>query len=261
MFKIILLLLLICSARAEVLDLSLMGRNDQQHVYYHRLLKESLEAKGETVRLTLRGEMPLLRIYKGLESGELSAHWLLQTAERDKRFLRVNKPLTFSLIGKRLLLVKKGQFANYSKIKNLADLQASHLRAGMAKGWFDAALWKANQLDVYEQTGDWRALFKLVGAENRSVDYLPRGAIEILDDLAQYPDLEIEPSLLFSYERDFVFYVSPRYPQLHSKVEQALQAALTSGLQRRLFDQFLFPKVKSLNLNKRTVIFLNSKNI
>ncbi|AZN37463.1 ABC transporter substrate-binding protein [Iodobacter ciconiae] len=259
MYKLsIVLLLLIDFAYAERIELHLMGRRDQQQQYYHRLLQESLQLEGHRVSLVSEPEMPLLRVYKLLESGELSAHWLLQTAERDKRFLRVNVPLSFGLIGQRLLLVKKGRAAAFSKVKTLADLQATNKRAGMAQGWFDVMVWKENQLPVYEQIGDWQILFKLVTAGNRDVDYLPRGAIEALDDLASHPDLEIEPGLLLNYERDFVFYVSPRYPQLRGQIEKALQAALASGLQRRLFDQFLFSKVKGLNLNKRTVINLNS---
>lgn len=258
MYKLVMVLLLAGFAQAEAIDLHLMERRDQQQRYYHRLLQESLQAEGQRVSITLEPEMPLLRIYKLLDSGELSAHWFLQTAERDKRFLKVNMPLSFGLIGQRLFLVRKGQAESYSKIKTLADLQASNKRAGMAKGWFDVMVWKANQLPVYEQMGDWSILFKLVGEKNRDIDYLPRGAIEVMDDLAQYPDLEIEKNLLLSYERDFVFYVSPHYPQLRDQIERALQAALASGLQRRLFDQLLLPKVKSLNLNKRTVIQLNS---
>jgi hypothetical protein len=258
MYKLSIILLLAGFAHAEVIDLHLMSRRDQQQQYYHRLLQESLQQEGHSVHLTSESEMPLLRIYKLLDSGELSAHWFLQTAERDKRFLRVNIPLSFGLIGQRLLLIKKGQSAAYAKIKTLADLQARNKRAGMAQGWFDVMVWKENQLPVYEHMGDWQVLFKLVAANNRDIDYLPRGAIEILDDLAQHPDLEIEPNLLLSYERDFVFYVSPHYPQLKYQIEKALQAALASGLQRRLFDQLLLPKVKSLNLNKRTVINLNS---
>ncbi|AMC36168.1 hypothetical protein [Janthinobacterium sp. B9-8] len=258
MYKLVIVLVFSGFAQAEVLDLHLMGQRDQAPLYYHRLLQESLQAEGKSVKIILAPEMPLLRIYKLLDSGELSAHWFLQTAERDKRFLRVSVPLSFGLIGQRLLLVKKGQAEPYTKIKNLADLQASNKRAGMAQGWFDVMVWKANQLPVYEQVGDWRVLFKLAGAKNRGIDYLPRGAIEILDDFSQYPGLEIEPNLLLSYERDFVFYVSPHYPQLRDQIERALQAALASGLQRRLFDQLILPKVKSLNLNKRTVIQLNS---
>jgi hypothetical protein len=258
MYKLGIFLLLLDCAHAEDIDLHLMNRRDQQQQYYHRLLQESLQAEGHSVNLITEPEMPVVRVSKLLEGGELSVHWFLQTAERDKRFLRVNIPLSFGLIGQRLLLVKKGQSAAYAKVKTLADLQAINKRAGMAQGWFDVMVWKENKLPVYEQIGDWQVLFKLVAAGNRNVDYFPRGAVEILDDATAHPDLEIQPNLLLSYERDFVFYVSPHYPQLRNQIEKALQAALASGLQRRLFDQLLFPKVKELNLNKRTVINLNS---
>ncbi|MEJ2794420.1 ABC transporter substrate-binding protein [Iodobacter sp. LRB] len=260
MYKLSIFVLLMNFAHADVIDLHLMHRRDQQHQYYHRLLQESLQAEGHIVNVMSEPEMPVVRVNKLLESGDLSAHWFLQTAERDKRFLRVDIPLSFGLIGQRLLLIKKGQAAAYSRVKTLADLQAINKRAGMAQGWFDVMVWKENQLPVYEQIGDWQVLFKLLAAGNRDVDYFPRGAIEIQDDLAAHPDLEIEPDLLLSYERDFVFYVSPRYPQLRNQIEKALKAALASGLQRRLFDQLLFPKVKQLNLNKRTVINLNTSS-
>ncbi|STR44639.1 hypothetical protein EV682_106112 [Iodobacter fluviatilis] len=260
MYKLGICLFFMNFAHAEVIDLHLMNRRDQQQQYYHRLLQESLLAEGYRVNIIAEPEMPVARVNKVLESGDLSVHWFLQTAERDKRFLRVDIPLSFGLIGQRLLLIKKGQSAAYSRVKTLADLQAINKRAGLAQGWFDVMVWKENQLPVYEQIGDWQVLFKLLAAGNRDVDYFPRGAIEILDDLAAHPDLEIEPDLLLSYERDFVFYVSPRYPQLRNQIEKALQAALASGLQRRLFDQLLFPKVKQLNLNKRTVINLNTSN-
>ncbi|MGL4605451.1 MAG: hypothetical protein ACRCU9_15040 [Iodobacter sp.] len=251
-------LLLAAFASAETLDIHLMSRRDQQHQYYHQLVLQSLQAQGHQVRVIPEPDMPLVRIYKQLENGGLSGHWLLQTAERDRQFLRVNIPLTFGLIGQRVLLVKKGESAAYAHIHNLRDLQLSNKRAGMAQGWLDVAIWKENHLPVYEQSGDWQVLYKLIGAKDRGVDYLPRGAIEAAVEIAQYPDLEIEPHLLLSYERDFVFYISPHYPKLRDQIEQALQAAQASGLQRRLFNQWLESEVKTLNLNQRSVIYLNS---
>ncbi|MBE9609509.1 hypothetical protein [Chitinilyticum piscinae] len=253
-YVLILLLLLSPLALCEDITLRLQARRDGQHEYYHRLLSEALRAQGHTVTLQVSPELPAARRNQLLESGEISVHWLLQSKQRDAQYLPVPVGLTKGLIGQRLLLIPRGASTRLAGVNNLADLQALNLRAGMGKDWFDVRIWQFNRLPVFEQTGDWQLLYRMLLTPERQIDYLPRGALEIGPEQQSRPELEIEPRLVLVYDRDFIFYVSPREPGLHDAISQALTAAAESGLQQRLLEQHFRKQLQPLNLQQRVRI-------
>ncbi|WP_028451373.1 hypothetical protein [Chitinilyticum aquatile] len=253
---LVLLILLAPSALAADITLRMMTRRDGQHEYYHRLLADALRAQGHTVTLLASPELPATRRNRMLETGELNVHWLLRSKQRDGMYLQVPVDLTKGLIGQRLLLIPRGTAGRFAAVNNLADFQALQLRAGMGKDWFDVRIWQANQLPVLEQPGDWQLLYRMVSTADRQINYLPRGALEIVSEQQAHPELEIEPRLVLIYDRDFVFYVSRTDPQLQKTITEALRAAKASGLQQRLMDQYFREQLQPLQLPKRLSIQL-----
>lgn len=236
---------------ADVITLRLIQFPNGSHAYYHRLLTESLQAAGHTVRIIGTEHLPQPRVAKYLETGQLTLVWYLQTAQRDAQYVRVNHTLTQGLIGHRVLLIPAGDEAHYARVGNLADLQALHRVAGMGAQWFDVKVWRENGLDVWEQPGDWQHLYAMVAGRNRGIDYMPRGATEILAEARDQPKLAIEPRLLLVYPRDFVFYLARSEAALKPVIERALAQAEKSGLQKRLLEEYFGPAVTTLNLDKR----------
>lgn len=54
-------------------------------------------------------------------------------------------------------------------------------------------MWKHNDVPVYVHEGNWEDIFRLLASGRRRIDYFPRAAIEISDQLRAHPDLEVAP--------------------------------------------------------------------
>jgi len=88
------------------------------------------------------------------------------------------------------------------------------------------------------------------------VDYFPRGFNEILSEHNANSYLAIEPHLILQYDRDFIFYVSPKTPELAQLIERAMKKAETSGLIVRLVHEHWANNFKVLKPETRTLIHM-----
>lgn len=252
------LLALVVSAGAWAADinLTLPTLQNANHRYFHRLLYEALTADGHTVLLTPVDDIPQPRLMNYLEHNQLTMYWVLRTKERDQKFALVDHRLTQGLIGQRIFLVPKGEEQAYAKVKNLVDLQQLGKTAGLGQGWFDVKVWQENHLLVAENGGEWRRMYGMLAARNRGIDYMPRGASEIVAEAKDFPKLAIEPHLVLVYPRDLVFYLSKGNADLKPLVESALKRAEKSGLQKKLIDEYFGSSVSTLGLDNRVRIQL-----
>lgn len=222
--------------------------------FYIELLEKSFSGVGEPLTLK-KVPIPQLRATYLLERGGVDLLWMLESRQRNEQFIPIKIGLTNGLIGKRVFLIKKGDSARFSGVDSLASFQQLKLVAGMGKNWFDAKVWRKNELLYREQVGDWQAIYGKVAA-NREYDYFPRGVNEVLSEAALYPDLEIEPSLVFEYERDFLFYLSPLSAHKYSVLEKALIYADETGLIDALVKKYWGEDLDKLNYEKREKILL-----
>ncbi|MBL8521407.1 MAG: hypothetical protein JNK75_12130 [Betaproteobacteria bacterium] len=245
-------------AFAAPVEMSIPGAPFVQHRFFHQLLKRSLEAQGHQVNLNSIEGLPQNRAYAMLESGEVSVFWGLKTLERDQKFLRVSNRLTNGLYSTRVAFVRKGQEALFQSVKSLEDLRKSGLVAGFGQIWFDAEVWRANDLAVHAQPGDWQVLFRMLASGKRGVDYFPRSVVEILDEAATHPELAIDPHLLMVYDHDMFFYVSKKSAALKSLIEDALGKADSSGLKASLIKEHFGGIHAQLNTDKRSKVVLKT---
>ncbi|GHY17352.1 hypothetical protein VCSRO113_0449 [Vibrio cholerae] len=88
------------------------------------------------------------------------------------------------------------------------------------------------------------------------VNYFPRGVTEIYPESIINPHLAIEQHLLFQYQRDFKFYLSPQAAQHKALLSQALKAAQESGLMSELAEKYWGESLSLLRLDQRRVIEL-----
>lgn len=199
--------------------------------YFLTLLNTSLENNGSDLRAQ-PVEMPASRAKKSLEQGRIDIINLLQSAERDHKFLPIKIGLTDGLIGKRVLLVPKDKSVLYQNIKTLEDFRDLKLTAGMGAKWFDVKVWEHNNLDVYKHSGDYRLLYNMLAKGRSDLDYFSTGFNEVAVDDAKYSDLglEVEPNLLLVYQRDFIFYMRKNIdPAIYTEVSDALIRAKNQG--------------------------------
>lgn len=239
-------------------NLRLVSFNDGKHLFYHELLTESLGAIGVRVNIQSVPDVPQPRIDAMLEAGELSLHWYLPNAERNRKYLPVPVGLTNGLIGHRVLFIRRGTQADFANVRTLDQFRALNKVGGFGKGWFDVRVWEANNLRFYEQEGDWKVLYRMVEAGNRGVDYFSRGINEIVAEAPQYPNLDVEQNLMLVYDRDFQFFVAPGNQQLVQLLNRALTQARQNGLIDRLVRKHYAEVFSRYNFDRRVKINLQT---
>ena len=253
--------LLLCAATAhagERISLRVVTLPQDRHLYYTRLLEESLRAVGYEPELVFVKDLPEPRLWFMVASNEISLIWGVQTAARDRDYISVRNSLTNGLIGQRILLVKAGQEETFAQVRTLEDFRRLGKGGGVGGNWVEAEVWNANALPAYVKTGDWRSLFAMVAKGDRGVDYLVRSVGEIAKEAEAHKDLAIEPYLILSHDRDMHFYLSPASARYKAIIENALEQADRSGLKKRLIAQYLLPDAKALNLERRLTLKLAS---
>lgn len=254
-----LLLFIGLSQPAQAIDVALRMPEYEniQHAYFFELLIKALEADGHTVTMKSFSGLPHMRERVMFSKGEINVLWLLKTEERDKQYLSTEVPLTNGLIGHRIMLVPPMQTHMYKYVKNIEDFRRLALTAGLGTGWFDTSVWKHNDLAAIE-LANWRLIYRMLEQEDRGVDYFPRGFTEILQEATDNPNLAIEPNILFVYDRDFIFYVSPTEPKLLPVIKAAMLKAKKSGLIGQLIKKHWSKSFEVIKPESRTVIKLKT---
>ncbi len=247
-------------ADALALKFPIIDDSPELHRYFADLLTTALKASDQEVSLTLI-RAPQLRIKRMLAQGELSIFWMLATAQRNRQFIPIPVGLTNGLIGKRLFLIRPDEQYRFDAIKNLADLRASGLVAGLGQGWFDARIWQYNMLPFKAHPGNWKLIFRMLAA-GRDYDYFPRGLNEILHEASHHTDLGIEKRLVLVYDRDFFFYLSQSGPYAGARyrkvIEDAMQRAIAEGLIDRLVQKYWGEDLRRLDYENRIHIVLET---
>jgi hypothetical protein len=243
---------------ADKVSLTIGEFPNGQHEYFVTLLKESLEASGHQVEIKLEKELTQLRISEWVEDGKISLHWLLQSEQRDKKYIPIKVAITNGLIGHRLLLIPKGHQHIYNKIKTLDDFKRLGKVGGFGRNWFDIKVWEINDLKYEIADGDWRTIFRKVAAKNRGIDYFSRGVNEISSEQKQYPGLEIEKNLMFVYVRDFRFYLGPSGKKYKQILQNALELSQKNGIMDNLIDKYWGSDLEKLNFDNRIKLILKT---
>lgn len=243
-------------SRSEALSLTLAATPDGTHAYYHELISGSMKEAGQEVKVRVKKAMPQRRILMLLADGELTLHWMVQTDDRDKKYLPVRVGLTNGLIGHRVLFIPKGSQSVYDAVETLDDFRNLGKIGGFGKNWFDVKVWRHNRLRYFEQDGEWRTLYKKLPL-GRDVDYFSRGANEIVVESYLHPDLDVEKNLVLVYDRDFRFYLKPGADKIRDMIENAVQKARESGLMDKLIRKHFKEVFEKLNLDNRKRILLD----
>lgn len=194
----------------ETIELQAPCFTDQREKFYLDLLKASLKAIHQPARIVCQDDLPGRRMWKMMGDDKIDLIWGMQTEDKDRLLIPVAVDLTNGLAGQRVLLIRAQNQKDFDGVSSVDTLRQKNLVAGFGEGWFDAAVWKANDLQVAEFPGQFSLLYPMVAAANRGIDYLPRGGNEIAAEAKAHKELVIEKHLLFNYNRDMRFYLSPR---------------------------------------------------
>ena len=249
---------LISVGESAEISFSMVEFKDKTHLYYHELLTEALSAKGHHLSILSQGDVPQKRIVNLIRSGGISLHWFLKADSRERLLVPIRVGLTGGLIGQRVFFIPAGAQEDFDGVSTLAELQRLEKVGAFGAGWFDAKVWRANNLRFSVVDGDWRRIYKMLERGSRNIDYFSRGVTEILAEAKIYPYLAIEKRLLLIYDRDFYFYLAPSQRHLQPVLEEALKMAKSSGLMARLIKKHWGEDLEKLRLKRRIKILLKT---
>lgn len=254
---IFLLLIVVPTSALDTLHLTLPSFSDNSHLYYHELLEKSLKQIGYEVLIqTPFKHIPQKRSHLMLQTGDLSLMWLIESEERNRKYIPVSVGLTNKLIGKRVLFIPKGKQNLYDSVKSLDDFIVLNKVGAFGIDWYDEQVWHANKLRCIIIDGEWRQIYRLLLLEKKGIDYFSRGLTEIVSEAKLYPDLAIEQKLVFIYDRDFVFYLSKNAETYKPILKEALEKAKANGLIDSLISKYWGDDFTRLNYNNRIKIHL-----
>lgn len=228
---------------------------DSYH-FYLEILEAALELMDNDYYLERVGEIPQVRIQSMLEVGAVDVFWMVKNPDRDQRYEPTGVGIVDGLIGKRILMIRPEDQALFDDVETLDDFKALELTVGFGRGWVDSIIWEANDLDVYEEQGDWSVMFDKLKRNRGDFDYLSRSVKELPWELDQHPELVAEENLLLVYDRDETFYVSPQNTSLRDELSTALQALYEDGTIEEALLRYWGENLDTLNVDERTVIEL-----
>lgn len=208
---------------------------DPQLPYVRRVVELALNRAGsrrevQFVDLDMAQGRTLVELAGGHSSIDLM--WTMTDRQRESTpLLPVRIPIDRGLLGWRLLLVRRSELAEWSRVRTLKDLSAR--LAGQGHDWPDTTILRANGLQV-GTSSVYDALFRMLAAGR--IDYFPRSIVEIDAEMAggRHPDLAIAPDLMLHYPAAAYLFVSPTRPELAAELKAGLEAAIADGSFQRL---------------------------
>ncbi|MBT8448115.1 MAG: transporter substrate-binding domain-containing protein [Gammaproteobacteria bacterium] len=176
----------------------------------------------------------------------------------DGTYIPIYEPLMNGLLGHRLIIIRQSDTADFANIKSALQLKEKTI--GIPATWADAALFRANGYPVHEE-GSLEDLFQRLAKGD--FDYVALGVNEIQAIFEQFAkpltSLIIEPTLRLYYPFALVFYVSPKRPELASRLEKGIRMMMSGGEYQDIFKQHTATIIASCMLNQRQEIRLDNQ--
>lgn len=214
------------------------------------LQQTSLNATLQTLDIT-----NYYREKKLLSEGVTSLMVRLGTPQRDQQFRRVNIGLTDGMIGHRILLVSEQNKYKFKDVNNLDSLRRLSMTGVFGPGWFDADIWRANNLSYVELGGGIETILRMLASGSRGIVYFSRGIMEI-DEAVMVDGIAIEPQLLLVYDADFYIYTRKEADCLATTLLKALRHIANQGTLKRLQDKYFGYLYQQFKVEQRKTINL-----
>lgn len=201
--------------------------------------------------------VPMRKRQEMLKGDKINLIWTTEDSNSIKDLIRVPFHTMKGVLGYRVMIIKGDRQKEFSKITNLAQLQA--MRPGQVEFWTDTYIYRKNNFEVVTAP-KMSLLFPML--DNNRFDFFPLGASEVNQEhllvRQKYPSLAIETDLMIKYSLPIYFMVSPTVPLLAERLGNGFLAIEKNGEFDKLFNQYIQPEMDSLNIENRTVIQLEN---
>ncbi|MBF0240156.1 MAG: transporter substrate-binding domain-containing protein, partial [SAR324 cluster bacterium] len=236
--------------------------NDTRSVYHLELLKTAMELTHEefgpyrmrpskTISSTDQKQQ-LSAIAQG--NNDLNIMLKATSVEMEARLIPVRIPLDRGILGYRFLLIRQQEQKMFSKIQVLAQLQ--RFSGGQRSSWADATVLEHNQFKVVTVDHDTN-LFQML--DEGKFDFISRGITEAWweqeQHKIQWPNLQVEDSILLHYPYARYFWFSPNEhgKALARRVEKGLETMIQNGAFNRIFFKYYKESLQQANLVQRDI--------
>jgi hypothetical protein len=232
---------------------------DVRHDYDHKLLElllDKTKAEYGPYELVTSHPMTQFRALQGLMTGEhLDIMASAGTIQREKDLLAIRHSIHKSLLGIRLLLIKKERQAEFAKITTVDELKK--LIAGQPSDVPDIDVLRASGFKVITGSG-YDGLFRML--EKNRFDYFPRSVGEIYPELAAHPDkgLVVEETIAIVYPYPAYIFVNKNNTALAERLEKGWDIVLRDGSFERIFLEKHGESLQRAQLGKRRIFYIEN---
>ncbi len=239
-----------------------ISKDDKRHVYSHTILKEALDATVKTHGnyTIIYADEPMSRGRALLllkEGVKINVHGAPTRKEWEDTVIPVRVPLRKGLLSYRLFLINKDKLNEFSKLKSITQLKK--LKAGLGSQWSITRVMK--KLNFKIVTGNnYDGLFSML-ALNR-FDYFSRGTNEIYNELNAkqdaFPNMVIEPTKALYCITPTYLFVSPKHPELATRIKTGLDIIIDNGVLDKIFQKTFGQSIKKSNFKNRLILSVNN---
>ena len=238
-------------------------QGSEHHKYCRGLLKLALSYSTTEYRFEDFAAAPFAgpeRDIVQLEQDKLDVVWLPTSNHLEKHARAIYVPLYRGLLGKRILLIKKGDQHRFQQVQTLDDLKA--FTFGQGNDWPDTPILRANNFRLITTKRYDNLFFMLDGGR---FDAFPRGLFQPWSEMQARPELkmEVEKRLIISYKMPMYFFVAKNNASLAKEIEQGLYKAIDDGA----FNKYFFdnPMIKEAleraNANERKIFYIDNPDL
>lgn len=217
--------------------------------------------KSETYNLVqLPEEVNQARLRNMVAEGSLDLMWVGTKPDIEQNFRPIRVPLFKGLLGHRIFIIRKGDQARFSQVRNFGDLLK--LEAGQGRFWGDTQILESAGIPVVKPV-NYPNLFHMLDGER--FDYFPRAVHEPWSEVASRPELNltIETELMLIYPMPLYFFTNIN----NEGLARAIESGLNKGIDDGTFDRMFFgnPDIKSAldrtNMKARRVFRIDNPSL
>lgn len=240
-----------------------LGKVDVRMQFKLKILEEALKSTydeyGEYVIKMDAPKMNNSRARKEMQrkGGSLNTFIALTNHDWENAAIPIRIPIRRGILSYRLLLIRKEDQEEFSKIKTIDDLKKK--KVGLKLGWSLVKILEEFGFNIIKAP-DYDGLFGMLN--NGRYDYLPRGINEIFDEYNQKKDelknIIIEPNILLIIPSPSYVFVSKHNPRLAERLKKGLELMVENGTLKSIFNEFYSEDIKKADLKKRRVLQLDN---
>jgi len=205
----------------------------------------------------------------GLEQGravsELRTGRLVNTAifgmdaTAEKSLLPVYYPVDRGLLGLRVCIIRAGD-TRFDSVSNIKDLVHKNLAIGVGTHWPDRKILQANQVPIVT-SAVYHSLFQMLA--QRRFDCFARSLNEVENEMFVLDPTKfaIEKDLAIIYPLSNMLYVSPKYPQLHERLNYGLEQALKTNALTQHYQEHYAEIIQRLHFFSRKLVILGNPDL